>query len=106
LKDTYNVTVHPDVLPHETIVKVEAIDADIGDNALISYSIFQDSTAQFLLNEKTGALTSNATRLKCPNACVVIVEARDHGNPPLNSRAIVYVEVEESKQAGPSFKIK
>ncbi|KFD66569.1 hypothetical protein M514_01566 [Trichuris suis] len=83
------------------VIQVKATDADLDENARISYRIYNDHEQQFLINEMDGWI-STTRKLSCPertcydvgncsHRCTFTVEAVDHGQPPQRGRAFVDV---------------
>ena len=100
-----------------SVIRVEASDDDIGDNAEIFYSII-DSSGQFTIDERTGVITTLTSPLQCsrpscgsqrsagsiecdPNSCFLTVEARDGGRTPLDGRAYISVGIIDENDHDP-----
>lgn len=100
-----------------SVIRVEASDDDIGDNAEIFYSI-TDTSGQFTIDERTGVIKTLTSPLQCsrpscgsqrssgtiecdPNSCLLTVEARDGGRTPLDGRAYISVSVIDENDHDP-----
>ena len=100
-----------------SVIRVEASDGDIGDNAEIFYSII-DSSGQFTIDERTGVIKTLTSPLQCsrpscgsqrsagsiecdPNSCFLTVEARDGGRTPLDGRAYISVSIIDENDHDP-----
>ncbi|XP_036365151.1 protocadherin-11 X-linked-like [Octopus sinensis] len=90
----YNVTVNDTHQLNKPIAKLSATDLDEGENGLISYffnAITSKYTEQFFrLDEVTGYLFLKK-EFQFGRIYKLYVEARDNGNPPMSSAAIVLV---------------
>ena len=97
--------------------RVEATDQDVGNNGRITYSLMDDSN-QFRINNVTGEIITTNTPLHCfsrcersstiscqPNSCIITIEARDNGVPPLNGRAYVSINVRDENDHAPRISI-
>ncbi|CAG0879401.1 unnamed protein product [Cyprideis torosa] len=84
----YIVSLNESVPPGTRVLQVTASDADIGDNARVTYSL-QNTVTQFTVDPDTGVITT-AEPLKCqktdctgqkrcPKSCVFTVFAQDGG---------------------------
>ena len=105
-----------------SVIRVEASDEDIGDNAEIFYSII-DSSGQFMIEERTGVIKTLTSPLQCsrpscgsqrsagtiecdPNSCFLTVEARDGGRSPLDGRAYISVSIIDENDHDPIITFK
>ena len=109
-RDAYEVVLREDLNPGHDVVKLKATDVDVDDNARIYYH-FSDTTLQkhgrlFTVGEKTG-LVSLIGRLDRETAKLhrLVVQARDHGLPPLSSETVVLITVEDVNDNRPQIKI-
>ena len=99
------------------VIRVEASDDDIGENAEIFYSV-TDSSGQFMIEERTGVIRTLTSPLQCsrpscgtlrsagslecdPNSCLLTVEARDGGRTPLDGRAYISVTIIDENDHDP-----
>ncbi|XP_054036153.1 protocadherin Fat 4-like [Dryobates pubescens] len=73
-----------------SVISVSATDLDIGNNAVISYSLGNHSD-DFHINNRTGdiILSSNLDHITADTIVTLIVIATDHGIPQLTSNASV-----------------
>lgn len=105
----YNVTLSESVPPGTTVLQVRATDADVAENARITYYLAETET-QFSIDPETGVITT-LERLKChrncPDAsqcaksCVFTVNARDHGSPHQDGRTYVTVNLQDANDHNP-----
>ena len=104
-KTSYNVTVEEDIQHGTTVAVVTAEDADIGENAVLSYRFSPHQAnldhlrSLFYINERTGQFSVVGKLMYQPGQVYkVIVEATDQGQPPLLStnQAIVTVNVKDT----------
>ncbi|CDW56947.1 Laminin G 2 and Cadherin and EGF CA domain contai ning protein [Trichuris trichiura] len=83
------------------LIQVKATDADLDENARVTYRIYNDHERQFSIDEMDGWI-STTRKLSCPertchdvgncsHRCTFTVEAVDHGQPPQRGRAFVDV---------------
>ena len=111
-KPLYNVTVNESTPVQETIVRLSASDADIGENARISFRIreFQanrdDIMKLFSLVESTGEIKvkSDLTQV-AGHSYSFVVEAFDHGSEPQSSQAEVLVHIHDSGNNAPEVSV-
>nr|XP_008302668.1 PREDICTED: protocadherin Fat 4-like [Stegastes partitus] len=77
------------------LLTLSATDADIGDNAVITYSFSEGSSPYLALDSKTGAvtLTSDLADLTEDTTLVLTAMAEDHGQPPLSATVRVVVNL-------------
>nr|KAG5699634.1 hypothetical protein BaRGS_005082 [Batillaria attramentaria] len=95
-----------------SVIRVEATDRDMGDNAEIFYFV-TDSSAQFTIEERTGVIRTLTSPLQCsrtcgnpgpecnPYSCLLTVVARDGGRTPLEGRAYITVAVIDENDHDP-----
>ncbi|XP_076446003.1 cadherin-related tumor suppressor-like [Babylonia areolata] len=100
-----------------SVIRVEASDDDIGENAEIYYSVI-DSSGQFRIEERTGVIRTLTSPLYCsrpscgrqrtlgsiecdPNSCLLTVESRDGGRTPQSGRAYVSVTIIDENDHDP-----
>ena len=86
------------------MLRVSASDADLGDNARITYSLLTDTT-DFYVEATTGRLFTNATvRFDSERPTrQLVVGARDGGKPALTAAAAVRLRVEDINNHAPEF---
>ncbi|PVD34666.1 hypothetical protein C0Q70_05943 [Pomacea canaliculata] len=94
------------------VIRVEATDGDIGDNAQIVYTIQSDPSGQFVVDDQTGVVRTKTSPLQCnrvcqsapqcvPYSCLLTVVARDRGLIPLEGRAYITVAVIDENDHDP-----
>lgn len=89
---------------------VRAVDNDKGDNGHVTYRVRQagddviSTSAMFVVDEQTGELVLGDVRSldrELTAGYTVIVEARDHGQPPRTSITVVAVNVQDVNDNAP-----
>lgn len=78
--------------PGDLVLKVEAIDLDEGPNGELLYSLHEGDSQMFHVDERSGEIQLLRTPSRRDEHTLVLV-ARDHGSPPLESRVGVAVKV-------------
>nr|QBA31141.1 protocadherin [Octopus vulgaris] len=97
-KNIYNTSVNNIHKLCRPLIVLSATDLDSGKNGQLTYLISTETSLvareYFHLNETSGAiyLSKNFTS-KHKKTYKLLVEARDNGDPPLSSTAIVYIQV-------------
>ncbi|XP_013080549.2 protocadherin alpha-7-like isoform X1 [Biomphalaria glabrata] len=88
----------------EFVLQISASDKDIGQNAVIVYSIDPEYAKFFFIDSKTGALTAvgDLDRETYP-VMTFNVFAEDKGFPPLSSSAEVVIILEDVNDNAPEF---
>lgn len=83
------------VQPGQMLLQVAAIDADIGTNGEILYSLINDSTnGKFRLNPNTGALSATQSLASEQGRLLHLeIMARDKGNPPQSATGLIALRV-------------
>ncbi|XP_063239987.1 LOW QUALITY PROTEIN: fat-like cadherin-related tumor suppressor homolog [Bacillus rossius redtenbacheri] len=85
------------------IFRLNATDADSGDNARVSFSMVTD-TSDFSVDPATGMLSvSSSLDRERQETYELRLRATDRGSPPLHSDALVRVAVDDSNDNAPSF---
>ncbi|KAL8587634.1 hypothetical protein ACOMHN_045323 [Nucella lapillus] len=101
-----------------SVIRVEASDNDIGENAQIDYFLSPESSGQFKIDKATGVIKTLTSPLECsrpscgspnvksmvecdPNSCLLTVEARDRGSTPQDGRAYIYVSIIDENDHDP-----
>ncbi|MBN3320082.1 PCD10 protein, partial [Atractosteus spatula] len=92
--------------PGYLVTRIVAMDADDGDNARLSYSILRgNEMGMFRMDWRTGELRT-ARRVSSKrdphHPYDLLIEVRDHGQPPLSSTASVVVMIVDSVVEGHS----
>ncbi|XP_076446681.1 protein dachsous-like [Babylonia areolata] len=106
-KNPYEAEVQETAEVGTSVVRVTAEDADEGDNARVVYSILGSSSPQagwFSIDSRTGVITTR-TPIDCelnPQPVLVVV-ARDQGEPPLSGSTSVRVSVRDVNDKQPEF---
>ncbi|KAM9377212.1 protocadherin-10b isoform 2-T2 [Pholidichthys leucotaenia] len=90
--------------PGYLVTRVVAMDADDGENARLSYSIQRgNENGMFRMDWRTGELRTarRVSAKRDPNQIYdLLIEVRDHGQPPLSSSASVLVTLVDSVAEG------
>ncbi|OQR71487.1 cadherin-related tumor suppressor-like [Tropilaelaps mercedesae] len=105
------------------VLQVRATDADVGDNARLSYHLPEGET-RFAIDPQTGVISTGVDRVSCPvtagkldererqkhagnKSCVLTVFARDHGSPRQDGRTYVTVNLLDNNDHDPqiSFRV-
>ncbi|XP_053960517.1 cadherin-related tumor suppressor-like [Anastrepha ludens] len=84
---------------------IAATDPDLGDNALVSYTVISDwANDVFSLNPQTGVFTLTA-RLDYEEVqhYILVVQAQDNGHPSLSTTLTVYCNVLDLNDNAPIF---
>lgn len=93
------------IQPGQTLLKVQAIDADLGANAEIVYSLNAENSAvsaKFRINPSTGALSASQSLASESGKLLHLeVVARDKGNPPQSSLGLIELLIGEAPQGTP-----
>ncbi|CAH8521239.1 unnamed protein product [Schistosoma turkestanicum] len=87
----------------EKLTRLKAISQDEGDNAVIYYRLLTKQP-EFGLNETTGDLwLQKPLDYEQTSAYFLTIEARDRGQPPLSSTAVLTVHVDDANDNQPQF---
>ncbi|KPP62959.1 protocadherin-10-like, partial [Scleropages formosus] len=93
--------------PGYLVTRIVAMDADDGENARLSYSIQKgNENGMFRMDWRTGELRTarRVSSKRDPNQLYdLLIEVRDHGQPPLSSTASVIVMVTKHQRAELSY---
>lgn len=86
------------------VLRVNASDADNGDNAVISYSLLNPPKG-FSIAEKSGVIYVNESNfpLNLIDDIQLAVVATDHGQPPLRSVSSVRIKVNSGNGVAPNL---
>uniref|UniRef100_T1K1W7 Uncharacterized protein n=1 Tax=Tetranychus urticae TaxID=32264 RepID=T1K1W7_TETUR len=102
-KTPYSVNIPEDAPIGTTVLIVEASDADIGENARITFSI--DENSEFKIDPMTGSIVTNKQLDRERVAgYTLVVTATDNGSPPLADTTNVEIEVMDVNDNAPKFK--
>ena len=94
----YSAFVTDNVAPGHEVLRVTATDPDEGSNAEVTYHLLSDPSNSFEIDLDSGQLTvaSNLESTGLDSTIVLLIEARDGGEPPLSAQANVSVVVVDS----------
>lgn len=99
----YNVTVSEDADLSSSVLRVSAVDPDIGSNRALRYSL-QPATADFSLDSQTGVLSvSSVLDYERVDQYQFTVTAMDGGSPPMSTEVIVIVNIGNVDDECPVF---
>lgn len=96
----YHSAITVDAQPGDLVLKVKAIDLDEGPNGKLSYFLYEGDGQMFGVDEQLGEIRLLRAPTRRDELTLVLV-ARDHGSPPLESRTSVAVKVTD--RAMPTF---
>lgn len=86
--------------PGYLVTRIVAMDADDGENARLSYSILRgNEQGMFRMDWRTGELRTArrvSSKRDSPHPIDLLIEIRDHGQPPLSSTASLSVLLVDS----------
>ncbi|XP_048099523.1 protocadherin-10a isoform X1 [Alosa alosa] len=86
--------------PGYLVTRIVAMDADDGENARLSYSILRgNEQGMFRMDWRTGELRTArrvSSKRDSPHPIDLLIEIRDHGQPPLSSTASLSVMLVDS----------
>ncbi|WAR00850.1 DS-like protein [Mya arenaria] len=104
VQQSYKVTLQETEKSAMFVVRVNATDADSGQNAVITYSLATDSNL-FYINRTSGMIYTNGAIQYDPEDEIVqlVVMATDGGSPHLSAVAAVYVQVTSVNKFEPKF---
>lgn len=99
----YAVNIPEDTPIGTTIVVIEATDADVGENARITFQM--DDVPEFRIDHSSGAIvtTKNLDREQTAGYTIVVT-ALDNGIPPLADITNVEIEIADVNDNSPEFK--
>jgi hypothetical protein len=102
----YNITVAENTIP-EYLLKIHALDNDIGSNAELIYTLENDYDDLFHLDKTTGILTLNqALDYEIHKSYQLKVEVHDKGINSLSDTCIINIYVLDQNDHAPSIKMK
>ncbi|XP_048590535.1 protocadherin Fat 4 isoform X2 [Nematostella vectensis] len=101
----YAFSVREDVKVGHTVGRVATTDEDINDNARVRYYISSGNISlMFSVNETTGIISTTSTLDREQNASyTLIITAKDHGIPALESNTSVMITIEDVNDNKPLF---
>ncbi|CAF2717221.1 unnamed protein product [Rotaria sp. Silwood2] len=102
----YNISVAENTLP-EYLLKIRAIDVDIGVNAELTYLLENDHHGLFRLDKITGILTlTHALDYELYTSYQLKVEVHDNGMNSLSDTCIINIFVLDQNDHAPSIQMK
>ena len=102
----YNVTVAENTIP-EYLLKIQAIDLDIGINAELIYTLENESNNLFRLDPTTGVLTlTQALDYEIQQNYQLKVEVHDKGPNPLSDTCLINISVLDQNDHPPAIQMK
>ncbi|XP_071982915.1 cadherin EGF LAG seven-pass G-type receptor 3 isoform X3 [Engystomops pustulosus] len=101
----FQVNVLENVPLGHSVIHIQAVDADYGENARMEYKLLGvSSKTPFVINSATGWITvSGQLDRETEERYVFGVESRDHGNPPLSASASVTITILDVNDNRPEF---
>ena len=102
----YSVSVKENVSLTGQLCQVNAVDADSGDNGLITYKLrsLDDTSPPLVIDPKTGVITTNRIfDYEQQQSFDLVVVASDHGVPPRSSTAMLSLSVIDINDEQPTF---
>ncbi|KAM4022955.1 cadherin EGF LAG seven-pass G-type receptor 3 isoform 2-T2 [Anomaloglossus baeobatrachus] len=101
----FQVNVLENVPLGHSVIHIQAVDADYGENARMEYKLLGvSSNTPFVVNSATGWITvSGLLDRETEERYTFGVEARDHGNPPLSASASVTITILDVNDNRPEF---
>ncbi|KAG7458772.1 hypothetical protein MATL_G00224240 [Megalops atlanticus] len=104
-KEYYQVVL-PELSSIDTFVlALSASDRDSGLNGQVSYRLLSSPLKGFYISAENGSVYTNKplTYMTNGNVIQLLVEARDHGDPPLTAVTSVEVQVQDANDHAPRF---
>ncbi|XP_061164091.1 protocadherin alpha-1-like [Saccostrea echinata] len=100
----YNAKVDENNNRGKQIIQVQATDKDIGENGQISYFIDPPTDNRFSIGHDTGIVTANVDFDREQSVHITFtVRATDHGTPPQNTTANIWLDIEDVNDNPPNF---
>lgn len=100
----YNAKVNETNNRGKEIIQVLATDKDIGKNGQISYFIEPPTDNRFSIGPETGIVTANVDFDREQSVHITFtVRATDHGTPPQNTTANIWLDIEDVNDNPPNF---
>ncbi|XP_077996449.1 cadherin-23-like [Glandiceps talaboti] len=106
VNEPYAEQINVDHDANTPILTVTACDADSGDNARILYTISggNDDDGDFTIDGETGVITvSTNVSMLDPKFVTLLVNATDHGQPPLSNQTQVNITIKSLNNFAPQF---
>ncbi|KAI8798409.1 protocadherin-9 [Biomphalaria glabrata] len=102
-KSTYTASIIENNLKSDTVLVVNALDADEGENARIEYRLADDD-GSFIISASTGVIKANKVfDYEEASRYEFTVLAMDNGNPRLTGSASVVVTIRDINDVAPKF---
>ncbi|KAK2179884.1 hypothetical protein NP493_468g01001 [Ridgeia piscesae] len=102
-QETFSISITDDVKVDTSVLAVEADDADLMNNGMVTYWI-HGTEGKFQIDPSSGIITiSGSLDARAKYRYVMLVFARDHGYPPLLSNVSVIINVNESREHALTF---
>lgn len=102
-KTPYAISIAEDTPVSTTILVIEASDADVGENARITYQM--DDVPEFRIDAHSGAIvTTKSLDREKTAGYTIVVTAQDNGVPPLADITNVEIEIGDVNDNAPEFK--
>lgn len=103
-KDNYTVSISEDAEIATVLMKIYAVDRDIGINRKVSYTLLDNAGGHFEIQANTGIIQlMKALDRETVDIYRLIVEAADHGHPQMTSAVQVNVVVLDVNDNPPEF---
>ncbi|XP_075997829.1 protocadherin-15-like [Genypterus blacodes] len=106
-ENSYNVEVYTNMQPGETVLQLTAVDADEGQNGLVTYEILVGALGDFVISERTGRISiAPGVTLTVGRSYALTVKASDSAPETQQKSSIttVYIEVlPPNNQSPPRF---
>ncbi|KAG9483442.1 hypothetical protein GDO78_009389 [Eleutherodactylus coqui] len=101
----FQVNVLENVPLGHSVIHIQAVDADYGENSRMEYKLLGvSSNTPFVINSATGWITvSGLLDRETEERYMFGVEAKDHGNPPLSASASVTITILDVNDNRPEF---
>ena len=100
----YNVTIFDNVTINTEILKIEASDADAGQNGVVSYILLMGGDSKFSLDSATGQITvTGMLNARMQDFYKLSIQARDSGNPSRSANIVVNIFVLAENMFKPEF---
>uniref|UniRef100_A0A2C9JQL3 Cadherin domain-containing protein n=1 Tax=Biomphalaria glabrata TaxID=6526 RepID=A0A2C9JQL3_BIOGL len=82
---------------------ISATDADVGQNAKVTYSLVTSNVSYFNINPQTGQVFVNESMLGAPGDYSLEVKAIDQGNPPRSNLTNLHITILDVNNNNPYF---
>ncbi|XP_042588378.1 protocadherin gamma-C5-like isoform X32 [Cyprinus carpio] len=108
-QSSYNVYINENNLAGVSLFSVSATDIDRDKNAILTYSVLDLSSNQFpassyfYINSENGTIYSMSTfDYEKTKLLRIVVQAKDHGSPPMSSNTTVNVFISDQNDNAPA----